>query len=324
MRVSWLQFGLGLFQGAFLIFLAPGLIGLLRYLKARMQLRPRPAGYILQPYRDLLKLMRKPAVRSATTSWVFAATPAILFAAYGLLAFMVPVFHPSTLIASDLIVVMYVLGLARFCLSLAGLDAGAPFTGLGSSREMFFHLLTEIGLILFIVAIIIRTGIINLSDIVAAHWQLNLFTEPALILLALSLALLILFECERIPIDNPATHLELTMAHKAITLEYAGRDLALLEWAEMIKLTFLLTVLINLFLPFPAFAGPGRDAGILGQILALAFFGAKIFLLTLILALWELAQPKLRLRTVIRPGLAAMVLSLTAIIYTIALKILEK
>ena len=142
---------IGLIQGTLLILLAPGLVGLLRYFKARLQARPRRMTNIFQPYRDLHKLMGKPAIRSKTSSWVFAMTPTALFVAYVWLVFMVPVFHPATLIAGDLIVVIYVLGLARFSLSLAGLDAGAPFAGLGSSREMFLHFLTEIGFILFII-----------------------------------------------------------------------------------------------------------------------------------------------------------------------------
>ncbi|NJN66555.1 MAG: formate hydrogenlyase [Chloroflexaceae bacterium] len=306
---------IGLAQGTLLILAAPGVVGLLRTIKAQLQLR-QGAG-VLQPYRDLFKLLRKPAVRSNATSWIFASTPSVLFVAYSLLVFMVPVVHPATLISGDFVLAIYVLGLARFSLSLAGLDTGTPFGGLGSSREMFFHFLTEIGLVLVVVGLMIHWNTIDVQQVFEAHWRLGLgafFTRPELLLLTLSLALLVLFESERIPIDNPSTHLELTMAHKAILLEYAGRDLALVEWAEMIKLTFLLTLLGNLFLPFPSLLATGAIPVVLWSVPA---YGGKMVLLVLLLALWELGQPKLRLREVVAPGFTAMLLSLVAIIYTI-------
>jgi formate hydrogenlyase subunit 4 len=319
-----LRLSIGLSQGTLVILLAPGIAGLLRYFKAGLQQRRRGPGTILQPYRDLLKLMRKPAVRSETTSWFFAITPAVLFVAYGLLVFLVPVFHRATLAQGDLIVVIYLLGLARFVLSLAGLDAGAPFGGLGSSREMFLHFLTEIGLVLIIGALMLRWETVSLSGLFEYHWALGVngfLLRPELGLLALSLALLILLESGRIPIDNPATNLELTMAHKAIELEYAGRDLALIEWAEMIKLAFLLTLLGNLFMPFPALPGATSELDLLESGLALAAYALKIVGLVLCLALWEMSRPKLRLRAVVGPGLVAMALSLTTIIYIVATKL---
>lgn len=316
-----LGLSIGLAQGTLVILLAPGVAGLLRYFKAGLQQRRRGPGVILQPYRDLVKLMRKPAVRSETTSWFFAITPAVLFATYSLLVFLVPVFHRATLVQGDLIVVIYLLGLARFVLSLAGLDVGGPFGGLGSSREMFLHFLTEIGLVLVIAALMLRWETVSLNALFEHHWALGLtelVARPELVLLALSLALLTLLESGRIPIDNPAAHLELTMAHKAILLEYAGRDLALIEWAEMIKLTFLLTLLGSLFVPFPALPGSTSGYDLLESGLALATYAFKIGVLVLCLALWEMSRPKLRLRAVVGPGLVAMALSLTTIIYIIA------
>lgn len=319
-----LRLSIGLIQGMLVILLAPGIAGLLRYFKAGLQQRRRRTRTILQPYRDLLKLMQKPAVRSETTSWFFGITPAVLFTVYGLLVFLVPVFHRTTLVQGDLIVMIYLLGLARFVHSLAGLDAGAPFGGLGSSREMFLHFLSEIGLVLIIAALMLRWETVSLSGLFEQHWTLGangILLYPELGLLALSLALLILLESGRIPIDNPATHLELTMAHKAIELEYAGRDLALIEWAEMIKLAFLLTLLGNLFIPFPALLGTISGHDLLASGLALAAYVLKIVGLVLGLALWEMSRPKLRLRAVVGPGLVAMALSLTTIIYIVATKL---
>lgn len=311
-----LQTVAGLLQGVFLLFIAPGLIGLLRYFKAGLQQRQRRfLVAISQPYRHLAKLMRKPVVRAQTTSWVFAATPVVLFTTYGLLAFLVPVFHQSTLITADLILIVYLLGLARFSVSLAGLDAGTPFGGLGSSREMFLHFLTEIGLFLVIAALAIRWGSIRLDVLFVQHGELGLrrlLNSPELLLLALALFVLILFESGRIPINNPTTHLELTMGQKAITLEYAGHDLALIEWSEMIKLTFLLTLWNNLFIPYPILPDNLNSIAI---VWALAGYTVKMLFITFALALWEVSRPKLRIRAVIRPGLYPIVFSLLAMVY---------
>jgi formate hydrogenlyase subunit 4 len=313
-------------QGIVLILIAPAVTGLLHFFKARSQGRRRRAWNIVQPYRDLFKLLRKPAVRTVSTSWVFALAPSALFASYGVLVFLVPVFQSISPIPGDLIFVVYVLGLARFVFSAAGLDAGAPFGGLGSGRAMFLHFLTEIGLIPVVAALMIRSGSVSLNDLFAEHQKLGVagfFAHPELMLLGLSLALLILLEAGRIPIDNPPTHLELTMAHKAIALEYAGRDLALIDWAEMIKLTFLLTLLAGLFVPFPITPNFMRGSDVVEGGLILAGYTLKIIALTLLLSVWEMGQPKLRLRAVAGRGLTAMALSLTAIIYTIAIGLLK-
>ena len=143
-------------QGVFLLLAAPALAGWIIWFKARMQGRRRSWTYIFQPYLNLMMLFRTPAVRPLTASWVFRATPWILFASYAWLMFIIPVFT-KPLLAIDFIVVIYALGLGRFAISLAGWDAGNAFGGLGGSREMFLHFLTEIGLILFFAALALRT-----------------------------------------------------------------------------------------------------------------------------------------------------------------------
>jgi formate hydrogenlyase subunit 4 len=313
----------GLFQGFVLILFAPLSVGLLRWLEARLQRRQGPG--ILQPYRDLAKLLAKPAVRPAQASIIFASTPFVLFAVYGVVAFMLPVFSQDTLLRGDLIVIVYLWGLARFTLSLAGLDAGASFGSLGASREMFLHFLTEIGLALLVIVLAIRWDTTSLADILQQHWSLGLLkflVEPELVLLGIALFLLILFEAERIPVDNPATHLELTMAQRAVTLEFAGRDLALVEWAEAIKLLTLLTLLCHLFIPLPLeeYLTPlgGGSTAIVTAATAMVSYAVRIGLLLIGLALWEAHQPKRRLRNVSRFVFISIALSATAILYALA------
>jgi len=308
-----------LIQGAVLIVLAPVFIGAVNYLKARGQGRSRDIGFILQPYRDLWKLFRQPAVRPGTSSWLFAITPVIVFTAYAWLAFGVPVFLRDTLLKVDLIVLVYVLGLARFSLSLAGLDSGAPFGGLGSSREMFFHVLTEVGLVLVWAALALKWNTIELNQLVQNHDNYRIFLEnPPLIFLALAFGLLILLEAGLIPVDNPDTHLELTMGRKAIMLEFAGRDLALIEAAEMIKLLFLSTLFSQWFLPF---INPGNwfhFQGVAGVFLYIIGFFFQVSMMAAVISAWESVQPKLRLRKVYTLAWFSMLLSLLSIVYIIA------
>src|SRR6266536_1770837 len=150
----WVQHILGLIQGALLILAAPAFVGLIRWVKARLQLRQGPP--IRQPYLDLQKLMRRPAVQPVNVSLVFALTPKVLLITCGSLAFMVPAFSEATFVRADLITLIYVLALARFAICLAGLDSGAGFGSMGSGREMFFQFLTEIGLVLFAAALMIQ------------------------------------------------------------------------------------------------------------------------------------------------------------------------
>jgi formate hydrogenlyase subunit 4 len=250
---------------------------------------------------------------------LFAAAPVVVFTAYTWLAFGVPVFARGTLVKMDLIVLIYVLGLARFSLSLAGLDAGASFGGLGSSREMFFHVLTEAGLVLVWAALALHWKTIDLSELVQRHNDPGIFFKyPQLIFPALSFGLLIIMEAGLIPVDNPDTHLELTMSRKAITLEFAGRDLALIEWAEMIKLLFLVTLFSRLFLPF---LNPGTwfaSSGSAALLLDVAGFFFQAIIAAAIISIWELQQPKMRLRKVSSLAWFAMLLSLVMIVYVIS------
>jgi formate hydrogenlyase subunit 4 len=272
----------------------------------------------LQFYRDLFKLVRKRPVVPDSASWVFVAAPVVSFACYASLGFLVPVFClPRDGVSStgDLFLLVCLLGLARLAVGLAGMDAGAPFGGLGSSRELFTHVLVEPTLLFIVYTLALKWNTTDLSAIIWKH-QANLwevYANPSLLLLLLALALVALAEAGRLPFDNPATHLELTMFGKAIHLEYAGPQLALLEWAESLRLTFVLTLPVNLFFPGLAVTKDPFDVVLLALL-----YPVKLFLLLLTLASWEALQVKARLRAVITPALIALAVTLVAAVLAVA------
>ncbi len=239
-------------QTTVLLAISPFLVGLIRKVKARLQLR-RGAS-VLQPYADLAKLFRKQPVISTTTSWIFTATPYIVFASTLTAGLLVPTFISQTPMnfAGNIIALVYLLALGTFFLILAGLDSGSAFGGMGSSREAIVASLTEPAMILSIFAIALTAGSTNLSTVVHKTAVLEgIVTDPSPHLMALaSLFIVALAETGRVPVDNPATHLELTMIHEAMVLEYSGRYLALLEWAAGLKLAVFLSLITNVFAPW--------------------------------------------------------------------------
>lgn len=295
------QWSLSLIQGILLLIAVPILLGWLNWWKARLTGRRRPLLFIVQPYRDLFKLLKVPPTYTAATSWVFRWSPCVLFVAYGSLLFTLPVFT-TPFLKADLILILYLLGLARFTFSLAGLDGASAFGGLGSNREMFFHFLTEVSFFTLIVAFLLWSGASVADD---TQTQLR----PLLKILA-SLALLlaffpvILLEARRLPVDNPDTHLELTMAGKAIGLEYSGRDLALVEWAETSKLAFLLALWPRMLF---ALLDMDTTASLIGRVALWLLAGVA-------LALWEWRTPKMRLGQVSQIAQTSLLLSLFAIL----------
>lgn len=283
------------FQGLFLIALAPGVAGLLKFLKAALVGRPRPVFTILQGYFDLYAMMRRPAVHPASTTWLFAITPFCLLAAYASLAFAVPVLQTRVLVAGDLVLVICILGFARFTLSLAGLDIVAPFAWLGSAQEMFYQFNTEIGFGFFLAALAIRWPTSTVSGLVQSS-STNPNSPLVTILLGAAFAINLFLEAGRLPIDNQETHYELTMGQKGVALQFAGKDLALIEWGEMIKLAFLLTLFADLFssslVSVPAIVGLWELFG------RIAVYILEMVTLVIFLALWETLQVKLRVRQV--------------------------
>lgn len=271
---------------------APLLVGALRKLKARLQGR-RGAG-VFQPFRDLRKLLAKEAVISENTSWIFRFTPYLVASVMLLSALVVPMLSTRTPLGftGNIIVLMYLLLLATFFLALAGLDAGSAFGGMGSSREMIIAALAEPTVMVAIFAIALRVGSTSLDEIVRRGADDSLLLlNPGHLLAFVAFFIVALAETGRLPVDNPTTHLELTMIHEAMILEYSGRHLALIEWAAGMKLFLFLTLLANLFFPW----GVARTLEPLPFAIAFAALALKVGALAAAVAILETSIAKLRL-----------------------------
>jgi formate hydrogenlyase subunit 4 len=280
-------------QTIVLLVTAPFVVGLIRKVKARLQLR-RGAS-VFQPYSDLAKLFRKQPVVSTATSWIFTATPYLVFASTLAAGLLVPVVTSRIPLsfAGNIIALVYLLALGTFFLILAGLDAGSAFGGMGSSREAIVAALTEPAMIMSIFAIALTAGSTNLSTIVHKTVLLQgIVTDPAPHVMALAaLFIVTIAETGRVPVDNPATHLELTMIHEAMILEYSGRYLALVEWAAGLKLLVFLTLIVNVFAPWGI--ATSLEPTALG--IALIAYLVKVSLLAAVIGIIESMFAKLRL-----------------------------
>ena len=292
--------------------ISPAVIGTLWWIKARLLLRRGPPPW--QLYLDLIKLFRIPSGQAPeTTSWVYLAAPFTAFVCYALLAWATPPFNLG-FIPLDLVTVVYLLGFARFALALAGMDTGTPFGGMGSSREMFINVLAEPVLILVILALTLQRHTTDLTLSFSGFSLVGtIFSLSALLLLWFALAFIAIMDNGLLPFDNPSTHLELTMIQKALHLEYSGRNLALIEWGEAMRLTFFLTLLSNLLmaqnLPFLS--------TVTGNLLGPLLYFAKLLVGIALLALFEITQIRLRLRRVVIPWIAILLSALAAIFLVI-------
>ncbi len=305
-------------QAIVLLVVSPFIVGLIRKVKARLQLR-RGAS-VLQPYMDLAKLFRKQPVVSSTTSWIFTATPYILFASTLAAGLLVPVFVSETPLnfAGNIIALVYLLALGTFFLILAGLDAGSAFGGMGSSREAIVASLTEPAMILSIFAIALTAGSTNLSTIVHKTALLEgIVTDPSPHLMALAaLFIVAIAETGRVPVDNPATHLELTMIHEAMILEYSGRYLALVEWAAGLRLLVFLTLIANVFAPWGI--ATGMEPAALG--IGLTTYLVKVSALAVLIGVIESMFAKLRLFRVTDLLGVAFILALLGLVFFYVLR----
>lgn len=286
--IEWI---LALVQNLIFIFFAPLLLGWIKMNKCILQNRRPPS--LLQPYYDLRKLFYKQVVIAEHASWLFRATPYIVFGTVVLSAGVVPLIATNlpTAAIADVIVLVGFFALSRFFLALAGMDIGTAFGGMGSSREMTLSSLTEPAMLMAIFTLSMTAATTNISTTIEVVIQQGLILRPSFIFAALGLMMVAVAETGRIPIDNPATHLELTMVHEAMILEYSGRHLALIEWASQIKLMIYGVLIANLFLPW----GIATELTFSGFLIGTVAIVLKLLALGSLLALSETLLAKLRL-----------------------------
>lgn len=304
-------------QAALALLLAPGLVGFVRWLKARLQNRRGAPAWM--PYFELQKLFKKEVVVSTNASWLFRLAPFLVFGSTVAVTLLIPLiavplpFDP----VGDLLLVVYLLLISTFFLSLAGLDPGTAFGGMGASREMTVAAIAEPTLAVAIFALAISANSTNLSQIVAGTLADPWVTiSPGHMLAFAALFILTLAETGRLPVDNPSTHLELTMIHEAMILEYSGRYLALVEWAAWLKLLIFCSLLGNLFVPW----GLATELTPIALLIALAALLLKLAFFAVVIALLETRIAKLRLFRVPELLGASFVLALLAVTSAFLLK----
>lgn len=293
------------------LLVAPLMQGVIQKMKANLQGRVGPS--IFQPYFHLLKLFQKGAVISSTSSWIQLITPYIVFSSMLTVAMLIPLISAGSPLSfmGDIIVVIYLLALARFFMTLAALDAGSSFGGMGSSREMTLSALAEPAMMLSIFTMAITVGSTNLDVIVDTMVNTGIdLLDPTHILAFGALFIVMIAETARIPVDNPDTHLELTMIHEAMLLEFSGKYLALMEWASQIKFFLYLALLANIFFPW----GLTTELKPFPLLLSLGILIFKVVVLIWAVVLVENGFAKLRFFRV--PNLlgASFVLSLLALL----------
>jgi formate hydrogenlyase subunit 4 len=278
-------------QMALVLALAPLLTGFVRKAKARLTRRRGPS--VIQPYRDLLRLLRKEVVLPENASWLFRATPYIVFATTWVAAALVPTFATGLLFSwtADLIAIVALLGSARFFLALAGLDVGSSFGGIGSSREVMIATLAEPAMLMVIFTLALLANSTQLSTIAAYMASTAVGLRVSLGMVLVALIIVSLAENARIPVDNPATHLELTMVHEAMVLEYSGRHLAMIELAAALKLLLYVSLIASVFAPWKL---TGATSDISAYAVGLAAYALKLAACGAALALLETATAKMR------------------------------
>lgn len=270
---------------------APALTGLVRKIKARLMRRTGPS--ILQPYRDLVRLMRKEALIAANASWLFRAVPYLVFATTWVAAALVPTFATGLPFSwtADLIAIVALLGSARFFLALAGMDIGTSFGGIGSSREMLIASLAEPAMMMIIFVLALIAGSTQLSTIAEFMLSTTAGLRVSLGLALVALIMVAIAENARIPVDNPATHLELTMVHEAMVLEYSGRHLGLIELSASLKLLLYVSLIACVFAPWGLAPAQGT---LLSWLTGIGAWLLKLAVAGLALALFETSIAKMR------------------------------
>lgn len=278
-------------QMLLVVALAPLLVGITRKVKSR--LTRRQGAPLIQPYRDILRLMRKEVVLAENASWLFRAVPYMIFAATWVAAALVPTFATGLQFSwtADLIAIVALLGSARFFLALAGMDVGTSFGGIGSSREMMIASMAEPAMMLTVFSLALIAGSTQLSTVSEYMASPAVGLRVSLGMALVALVIVALAENARIPVDNPTTHLELTMVHEAMVLEYSGRHLAMIELAAALKLLLYVSLIGCVFFPW-GIAGSGD--GVTGYALGVLLYMAKLGVAGVLLALFETSIAKMR------------------------------
>lgn len=278
-------------QMALVLALAPLLTGFIRKFKARLLRRRGPS--MVQPYRDLARLLRKEAVLADNASWLFRVTPYLVFATTWVAAALVPTFATGLQFswAADFIAIVALLAGARFFLALAGMDIGTSFGGIGSSREVMIASIAEPAMLLIVFIVALTAGSTQLSTVASFMASSAVGLRVSLGMALVALIMVAIAENSRIPVDNPATHLELTMVHEAMVLEYSARHLAMIEFAASLKLLLYVSLIACIFMPWGlAIAGAGPAAYVVGAVAYLA----KLAVSGVLLAVFETVTAKMR------------------------------
>ena len=298
-------------QFAVLIAISPLVTGIIRKMKALM--RNKKGASIFQPYRDLRKLFRKESVFSESTSFLFRLIPLICITSMILLAAMTPFIYTGVIAPyADVIAMVYIFTMFRFAMVIGGLEGGSTFGGMGSSREVMMSVLIEPALLIAIMSLSAMTGAgFNISDISSSIIAAGaLAISPALLLAGASFVITMVTENTRVPFDNPDTHLELTMVHEGMLLEYSGKGLAMMEMSSMLRLTIFMTLLGTLFFPW----GTAAALTISGILIAIVTITLKLLVIAFGIALLESTIAKMRLFSVPNMLTASFALALLAMI----------
>lgn len=302
-------------QIIFIILISPFFTGVIKILKAKIQHKKGPS--VLQPYYNLIKLLKKDLVVSSTASWIYNIAPYIYFLTSLMAMVCLPVVHQllGFTFYTDLLIIVYLLVAGRVLMALAGLDTGSTFGGMGSSREMLVSTLVEPTMFIIIITVSARTDIAstNVSSIynyIANHTNIE-FT-PFNVLLFVSMLMVLIAESSRNPVDDPSTHLELTMVHEAMVLEYSGRHIAFIELGTHIKQLIFMTFMANILMPV--------GFNVSNIFLGFGIYLLKILIITVLVALVELNTVKLRLFSIPNFAAIAFIISILGFLSSFILK----
>lgn len=303
---------IGLLQLIVIFAIAPLIKGIIH--KTKCYLRGQKCAPIWQGYKDFYRLIKKEVVLSKDASWISRFAPYMVFVSTTVVACFLPIFNSYTLLSftGDIIALVYILALGTFFLVLYGMDQGSAFGGLGSSREMTIAALAEPALMMIIFTFALQTGSTNISEIFSKIHEAGFSQFPVSSVFALMALLIVaLAENGRMPIDNPETHLELTMVHEAMILDASGKHLALFELSSWLKLTIFLTLASNIFIPF----GFYNETSILTIVLGIIFYVIKMIIFAIPIAFIEMSMAKFRFFRVPDILTLAFVLSVISLVF---------